>query len=214
MMPVDELQLKGLAAVVVLMLCGYIWLRRVQHKNKLERERKIHCKELILNNRVKLANAGVDFNRLVDLVRQKILPEQLKTVIGILIAQPVFYDIDDPDAHESLEANLDFGSKPDSPEKAAAGSEQDQVEQPEVFEKMGPEKEKKWLRVAHNRFRHALGEKEITERQAKLKLLVKMVELGKKAVEEDSEKSVERKEYELSLWDRFYEDEYLDLQSE
>jgi len=213
-MPVDELQLKGLAAVVVLLLCGYIWLRRVQHKNKLERQRKILCKELILNNRVKLANAGVDFNRLVDLVRQKILPEQLEKVIGMLIAQPVFYDIDDPDAHESLEVDLDSDSKPDSSEKAAADSEQDQEEQPEVFEKMGPEKEKKWLRVAHNRFRRALGEKEITERQAKLRLLVKMVELGKKAVEEDPEKSVDRKEYELSLWDRFYEDEYLDLQSE
>ena len=70
------------------------------------------------------------------------------------------------------------------------------------------------MRVAHNRFRRAVCEKEITERQAKLRLLVKMVELGKKAVEENPEKDVARREYELSLWDRFYEDEYLDLQSE
>ena len=213
-MPVDDLELRALAAIVVLLLIGYLWLRRIQYKSKMERKRKLRCKELILDNRLKLANAGVDFDRLVELVRQKILPEQLETVIGILTAEPVFYKIDNQEDADSLEVNLDFESEPVSSKETAPVSEEGEEEQPEVFEKMGPEKEKKWMRVAHNRFRRALGEKEITERQAKLKLLVKMVELGKKAVEEDSEKKVERKEYELSLWDRFYENEYLDLQSE
>jgi len=213
-MPVDDVQVNVLTAIVVLLLFGYIWLRRTQYKNKLERQRKLRCKELILDSRLKLANAGVDFDRLVDLVKQKILPEQIEAVIGILTAQPVFYNIDDPDDPESLEIDLDFDSEPASSKKTATDLAEEEEKQPEVFEKMGPEQEKKWMRVAHNRFRRAVHEKEITERQAMLRLLVKMVELGKKAVEEDPEKDVARKEYELSLWDRFYEDEYLDLQSE
>lgn len=213
-MPVDDVQVNVLTAIVVLLLFGYIWLRRTQYKNKLERQRKLRCKELILDSRLKLANAGVDFDRLVDLVKQKILPEQLEAVIGILTAQPVFYNIDDPDDPESLGIDLDFDSEPASSQKTAIDLAEEEEKQPEVFEKMGPEQEKKWMRVAHNRFRRAVCEKEITERQAKLRLLVKMVELGKKAVEENPEKDVARREYELSLWDRFYEDEYLDLQSE
>lgn len=213
-MPVDDVQVNVLTAIVVLLLFGYIWLRRTQYKNKLERQRKLRCKELILDSRLKLANAGVDFDRLVDLVKQKILPEHLEAVIGILTAQPVFYNIDDPDDPESLGIDLDFDSEPASSKKTAIDLAEEEEKQPEVFEKMGPEQEKKWMRVAHNRFRRAVCEKEITERQAKLRLLVKMVELGKKAVEENPEKDVARREYELSLWDRFYEDEYLDLQSE
>lgn len=213
-MPVDDVQVNVLTAIVVLLLFGYIWLRRTQYKNKLERQRKLRCKELILDSRLKLANAGVDFDRLVDLVKQKILPEHLEAVIGILTAQPVFYNIDDPDDPESLGIDLDFDSEPASSRKTAIDLAEEEEKQPEVFEKMGPEQEKKWMRVAHNRFRRAVCEREITERQAKLRLLVKMVELGKKAVEEDPEKDVARREYELSLWDRFYEDEYLDLQSE
>jgi hypothetical protein len=213
-MPVSDVEIKALAAIVVLLLFGYLWLRRIQHKSKLERKRKLRCKELILDNRLKLANAGVDFDRLVELVRQKILPDQLETVIGILTAEPVVHNIDNQEDADSMKVDLDFEGEPVSSRETAPVSEEGEEKQPEVFEKMGPEKEKKWMRVARNRFRRALGEKEIIERQAKLRLLVKMVELGKKAVEEDSEKSVERKEYELSLWDRFYEDEYLDLQSE
>jgi len=213
-MPVYDVELKMLAAIVVILLLGYLWLRRIQHKSKLERRRKLRCKELILDNRLKLAKAGVDFNSLVGLVKQKILPEQLESVIGILTAERLFYNIDNQEDAESLDVELDFETEPVSSKKAATVPEENEEKQPEIFEKMGPEKEKKWMRVAHNRFRHALSEKEITERQARLRLLVRMVELGKKAVEEDSEKSVERKEYELSLWDRFYEDEYLDLQSE
>ncbi len=213
-MPVDDVQVNVLTAIVVLLLFGYIWLRRIQYKNKLERQRKLRCKDLILDNRLKLANAGVDFDRLVDLVKQKILPEHLEAVIGILTAQPVFYNIDDPDDPESLGIDLDFDSEPASSKKTATDLAEEEEKQPEVFEKMGPEQEKKWMRVAHNRFRRAVCEREITERQAKLRLLVKMVELGKKAVEENPEKDVARREYELSLWDRFYENEYLDLQSE
>ncbi len=213
-MPVNEVEVKMLAAIVLFLLFLYFWLRRSQKKNKLERQRKLRCKELILDNRLKLANSGVNFDRLVDLVRQKILPEQLEAVIGMLTAQPVLYNIDDSGDPESLKIDLDFESEPASSKKTATDLGEDEEKQPEVFEKMGEEKEKKWMRVAHNSFRRAVREKEITERQAKLRLLVKMIELGKKAVEGDSEKSVTRKEYELTLWDRFYEDEYLDLQSE
>ena len=213
-MPVNEVEVKMLAAIVLFLLFLYFWLRRSQKKNKLERQRKLRCKELILDNRLKLANSGVNFDRLVDLVKQKILPEQLEAVIGMLTAQPVLYNIDDSDDPESLEIDLDFESEPASSKKTATDLGEDEEKQPEVFEKMGEEREKKWMRVAHNSFRRAMHEKEITERQAKLRLLVKMIELGKKAVEGDSEKSVTRKEYELTLWDRFYEDEYLDLQSE
>ncbi len=213
-MPVNEVEVNVLAAIVLFLLFLYFWLRRSQSKNKLERQRKLRCKELILDNRLKLANSGVNFDRLVDLVKQKILPEQLEAVIGMLTAQPVSYNIDDSDDPESLEIDLDFESEPVSSKKTATDLGEDEEKQPEVFEKMGEEQEKKWMRVAHNSFRRAVREKEITERQAKLRLLVKMIELGKKAVEGDSEKSVTRKEYELTLWDRFYEDEYLDLQSE
>jgi len=213
-MPVNEVEVKMLAAIVLFLLFLYFWLRRSQKKNKLERQRKVRCKELILDNRLKLANSGVNFDRLVDLVRQKILPEQLEAVIDMLTAQPVFYNIDDSDDPESLEIDLDFESEPASSKKTATDLGEDEEKQPEVFEKMGEGREKKWMRVAHNSFLRAVHEKEITERQAKLRLLVKMIELGKKAVEGDSEKSVTRKEYELTLWDRFYEDEYLDLQSE
>ena len=213
-MLVNEVEVKMLAAIILFLLFLYFWLRRSQKKNKLERQRKLRCKELILDNRLKLANSGVNFDRLVNLVKQKILPEQLEAVIGMLTAQPVLYNIDDSDDPESLEIDLDFESEPASSKKTATDLGEDEEKQPEVFEKMGEEKEKKWMRVAHNSFRRAVREKEITERQAKLRLLVKMIELGKKAVEGDSEKSVTRKEYELTLWDRFYEDEYLDLQSE
>jgi hypothetical protein len=213
-MLVNEVEVTMLAAIVLFLLFLYFWLRRSQKKNKLERQRKLRCKELILDNRLKLANSGVNFDRLVDLVKQKILPEQLEAVIGMLTAQPVSYNIDDSDDPESLEIDLDFESEPASSKKTATDLGEDEEKQPEVFEKMGEEKEKKWMRVAHNSFRRAVREKEITERQAKLRLLVKMIELGKKAVEGDSEKSVTRKGYELTLWDRFYEDEYLDLQSE
>jgi len=85
---------------------------------------------------------------------------------------------------------------------------------PTVFEKLTPEQEKAWFRMAHNRFRKAIAEKDLKEKQAKFRLLIKMVELGKRAVENDMEKSVPRKEYEISLWDRFYEDEYLALNTE
>ncbi len=213
-MLVNEVEVTMLAAIVLFLLFLYFWLRRSQKKNKLERQRKLRCKELILDNRLKLANSGVNFDRLVNLVKQKILPEQLEAVIGMLTAQPVLYNIDDSDDPESLEIDLDFESEPASSKKTATDLGEDEEKQPEVFEKMGEEKEKKWMRVAHNSFRRAVREKEITERQAKLRLLVKMIELGKKAVEGDSEKSVTRKGYELTLWDRFYEDEYLDLQSE
>lgn len=213
-MLVNEVEVKMLAAIVLFLLFLYFWLRRSQKKNKLERQRKLRCKELILDNRLKLANSGVNFDRLVDLVKQKILPEQLEAVIGMLTAQPVSYNIDDSDDPESLKIDLDFESEPASSKKTATDLGEDEEKQPEVFEKMGEEQEKKWMRVAHNSFRRAVREKEITERQAKLRLLVKMIELGKKAVEGDPEKSVTRKGYELTLWDRFYEDEYLDLQSE
>ncbi len=113
-MPVNEVEVKMLAAIVLFLLFLYFWLRRSQKKNKLERQRKLRCKELILDNRLKLANSGVNFDRLVDLVKQKILPEQLEAVIGMLTAQPVLYNIDDSDDPESLKIDLDFEGEPAS----------------------------------------------------------------------------------------------------
>jgi hypothetical protein len=192
----------------------------------MERERKLACKELILDNRIPLAKRRVDFDLLVELVRLDIRPDQLGKVIELLTSGPVEYSIEiDEEEGEGLDVDLDFDAKPEkngkgeSKKQEKAGQPEEPAEEleeqvVEVVEGMPPEKEKAWLRMAHNRFRHALSDKEITERQARFRMLVKMVELGKKAVQDDSTKPVKRKEYELSLWDRFYESEYLELNQE
>ena len=79
---------------------------------------------------------------------------------------------------------------------------------------LNQEQERAWLKAAHSRFRRAVAEKSLTERRSRLRLLVRMVELGKQAIREDAAKPVNRKEYECTLWDRFYESEYLELQAE
>jgi len=218
----DAFELGTFASLPVLLLAGWLWLRHKQHKARLERERKLRCKELILDSRMPLARRHVDFDLLVDLVKLDIKPVQLEKVIELLTAGPVEYHLDMDAEHDgALEVDLSFEGKPEPAKKAT--QKQEELLQPvetqeeqavEVVEGMPPEKEKAWLRMAHNRFRHALADKEINERQAKFRLLVKMVELGKKAVQDDSGKPVKRKEYELSLWDRFYESEYLELNQE
>ena len=220
-MNMDAFELWTFASLPVLLLAGWLWLRHKQNKARLERERKLACKELILDNRMPLARRHVDFDLLVDLVKLNIQPVQLEKVIELLTAGPVEYHLDMDAEHEEPEVDLSFEGKPEPVKKAA--KKKDEQTQPaevpeeqvvEVVEGMPPEKEKAWLRMAHNRYRHALTDKGINERQAKFRLLVKMVELGKRAVQDDSGKPVKRKEYELSLWDRFYESEYLELNQE
>ena len=224
-MAMDTVEFWTFASLPVIMLAVWLWLRHRQHIARLERERKLACKELILDNRLPLVRHKVDFDLLVDLVRLDIQPVQLEKVIELLTSAPVEYHIEFDEEGESLGVDLDFESKPEQPgktesknkkqdeqQKEAAEALEDQVV--EVVEGMPPEKEKAWLRMAHNRFRHALKDKDINERQARLRMLVKMVELGKKAVQDDGAKPVKRKEYELSLWDRFYENEYLELNQE
>ncbi|MBW7997538.1 MAG: hypothetical protein FVQ81_13370 [Candidatus Glassbacteria bacterium] len=224
-MTMDTTEMWTFGALVLLLFAGWIWLRRHQHKNRLERERKLRCKELILDHRLPLVRRKVDFNLLVDLVREGIGIPQLEKVIELLTAGPVEYHIDEDDEGEGLEMILGLEDKPaeagektgpekKKPEEQPVNQEDESVEEVEVEEGMPPEKEKAWFRMAHNRYRHALADKEITERQAKFRMLVKMVELGKKAVKDDSTKPVKRKEYEITLWDKFYENEYLELNQE
>ncbi|HUU27473.1 MAG TPA: hypothetical protein VM123_06645 [archaeon] len=211
----ESYEIKALGALVLFLLILYFWVRRIQQKHRLERDWKSRCKDLVLNNRNALAREGVDFEKLAELVRMKIKPDQLEMVIHLLTAGRVQYNIDDREVPDNLEADLDFEKRrPPVTEAADNSSQESEPVTPETFEKMNPEQEKTWLQVVHNRFRKAVAEKEITERRAKLKLLVRMVELGKKAVEDDPNKAVARKGYELSLWDRFYEKEYLEINYE
>ncbi|HLA38677.1 MAG TPA: hypothetical protein VJ417_01700 [Candidatus Glassbacteria bacterium] len=216
-MPADTIELFALSVIVVLMLAGYLWLRHGQTVRRRERERKLHCKELILDKRVLLAKAGTDFDELVELVKMKISPEQLEKVIGLLISRLESYNIDAPESSGSEEVDLGFERKEATEAAKAKASGDETAGLADIglnFDKMGPEQEKAWLRMAHARFRQALADKDIVERQPRFRLLVKMIELGKKAVEEDAEKPVKRKAYEIELWDRFYENEYIELNSE
>lgn len=212
----DTSDVWAFALVVVIMLASYVWLRRGQIVRRHERERKLRCKELILDKRVLLAKTGVDFDGLVELVKMNISPEQLEKVIGLLTTRPVNYNVDNPEETPELEVDLDF-AETKGPAKAPARQKEESPGLADIgveLEKMGPDQEKAWMKMAHAKFRKAVTEKGITERQAKFRLLVKMVELGKKAVEESSDKPVKRKAYELELWDRFYENEYIELNSE
>ncbi|OGG01142.1 MAG: hypothetical protein A3F83_11970 [Candidatus Glassbacteria bacterium RIFCSPLOWO2_12_FULL_58_11] len=210
----QSFELWAMSGMILLLLALYIWMRLNQRKQKFEHERKLKCKELILDKRIPLATVGVDFDRLALLVKQKIRPEQLVTVIELLTAGRIKYQIDNPEDPESLEVELNFEKEEETLKAAPQSSEGKESAIPAVFEKLTPEQEKAWFRLAHNRFRKALAEKELKEKQAKFRLLIKMVELGKKAVESDMDKSGTRKAYEISLWDRFYEDEYLALNTE
>ncbi len=225
-MATKTVELWSSLALVVVLLAGYLWLRRHQYRRRLERERKLRCKELILDNRIPLARRKVDFDLLVDLVKLGIDVGQLEKVVELLTAVPVEYHVSEDGQGNGLNAKLDFEGELSGPAAAAAaaapgtadgaggGDDPAGEEAVEVVEGMPAEKEKAWFRMAHNRFRHALADKDITERQARFRMLVRMVELGKKAVQDDGAKPVKRKEYELELWDRFYENEYLELNSE
>ncbi len=242
-MRMDLMDLQVFSAVLVLLVVLYFWVRRVQFRQRCSRKAKEHCRDLILNNRHALAAAGVDIEGLVNLVRMDISCEQLDAVIKLLLRPRRQYDIDRLDAPGFLEVDLDLDRAPDSvPEvAAAAGAEKPSSETPPAAEenaaaangeqteeesagdgtrrtgspdRMEAEEEKTWLNLAHKRFRDAITKRGISERRARLRLLVRMVELGKRAVDEDISKSGARKEYERGLWDRFYENEYLQLNSE
>ncbi len=221
-MATDTIELISTGALAAVLLVGYLWLRHYQHRRRLERERKLKCKDLILDNRLPLARRKADFNLLADLVKLGIDLRQLEKVIELLTAVPVEYHIDEDEQDGGFNVELDFESglsdsqdgetrKNDGQGESGGPQEEESVE---VEVGMPAEKEKAWFRMAHNRFRHALADKEITERQARFRMLVKMVELGKSAVQNEGDKPVKRKEYELELWDRFYENEYLELNSE
>lgn len=218
-MATDTVELWSSVAMVVVLLAGYLWLRFYQHRKQQERERKLKCKELILDSRLPLARRKVDFELLVDLVKLGIDIRQLEKVVELLTAVPVDYNIGEDGHGGGLNVEFDFESAlsdsiAGAPGKAGGSDGSVSEKAVEVVEGMPAEKEKSWFRMAHNRFRHALAEKEITERQARFRMLVRMVELGKKAVQDDGAKPVKRKEYELKLWDRFYENEYLKLNQE
>ena len=210
----ESFELWAMSGMILLLLALYIWMRLNQRRQKIERERKLKCKELILGKRIPLATAGVDFDKLASLVKQNIRPEQLVTVMELLTATRIKYKIDNPEDPESLEVDLNFEKEEETLKAAPKTSEVKEEAIPAVFEKLTREQEIAWFRMAHNRFRKAMAEKELKEKQAKFRLLIKMVDLGKRAVENDMEKSVTRKAYEISLWDRFYEDEYLALNTE
>ncbi len=221
-MVTDTIELWSLVALILVLLAGYFGLRHHQHRRRLERERKLKCKELVLDNRLPLARRKVDFDLLVDLVKMGIDVNQLEKVVELLTAVPVEYQLDEDGQGGGLHIEFDLGdeladsadqgtnNKNGQGESVATGNK-DTVE---VVVGMPAEKEKAWFRMAHNRYRHALADKEISERQPRFRMLVKMVELGKRAVQDDGAKPVNRKEYELELWDRFYENEYLELNQE
>ncbi len=239
MMTIDPLDMKVFSAVLVLLFILYFWVRITQSRQKTSRRMKERCRDLILNNRHALAAAGVDIEGLINLVRMQISCEQLDAVLKLLLRPRRHYDVDRLDAPDFLEVDLDIDRKPDQlkdhepeaatvenePVTAAASVKENQGGEPEpeaqavparnaTPDRMEPEEEKTWLNLAHKRFRDALTKRGVTERRARLRLLVKMVELGKRAVDEDLSKSGVRKEYERQLWDRFYENEYLDLNAD
>lgn len=239
MMTIDPLDMKAFGAVLVLLVILYFWVRVTQSRQKTSRRMKERCRDLILDNRHALAAAGVDIEGLINLVRMQITCEQLNAVIKLLLRPRRHYDIDRIDAPEFMDVDLDIDRKPDQqkerepgpatgetePAPAAAEARDDQGGEPEpegqaapvrnaTPDRMEPEEEKTWLNLAHKRFRDALTKRGVNERRARLRMLVKMVELGKRAVDEDLSKSGVRKEYERRLWDRFYENEYLDLNAD
>ncbi|MEA1996739.1 MAG: hypothetical protein U9N45_03840 [Gemmatimonadota bacterium] len=203
--------------IAAFLIVLYFSLMRIHRKNRLERQSKVRCKELILDNRQALVSAGVDLEGLISLIKLEITPEQLERVISLLMVRrersyPAGLD---NKIIKGIELDLEDSKPQPRPEKITAGKNSTETEPAvnQAFNKMSPEQEKTWLKVAHNRFRRALADKGITEKRARLKLLVKMVELGKKAVEDNPEKNDVRKEYECLLWDRFYKNEYLELNS-
>ncbi|MCE5270555.1 hypothetical protein LLH00_04655 [bacterium] len=242
-MRMDPLDMQMFSALLVLLVVLYFWVRHVQSRQRCSRKVKEHCRDLILDNRHALAAAGVDIEGLVNLVRMDISCEQLDAVIKLLLRPRRQYDIDRLDAPGYLEVDLDLDREPvtasrsaatvsNGVEKSPAGAPGADTEpaaavegQPEEEsaadsqrraspDRMEAEEEKTWLKLAHNRFRDAITKRGISDRRARLRLLVRMVELGKRAVDEDISKSGARKEYERGLWDRFYENEYLQLNSE
>jgi hypothetical protein len=239
MLTIDPLDMKVFGAVLVLLVILYFWVRVSQCRQKTDRRMKERCRDLILDNRHALAAAGVDIEGLINMVRMQITCEQLDAVIKLLLRPRRHYDVDRMDAPGFLDVDLDIDRKPEGlkerkaeattgesePAPAVAAVQEDQGGEPEpetqaaparnaTPDRMEPEEEKAWLNLAHKRFRDALTKRGLSERRARLKLLVKMVELGKRAVDEDLSKSGVRKEYERHLWDRFYENEYLDLNAD
>jgi hypothetical protein len=210
-----ELQIKVLGIIIVLMLIGYFWLRHGQLKRQKRLLRYTSCKDLILNKRHALASAGADLENLVALVKMAITPEQLEAVIELLTAPRVQYNIDSLEDPESLEVNLDFEKDDSSRKRQKDDKTVQETKAPQPTEldmsSFDEKDEDAWFKIAHNRFRQAAAAKNITDRRDRVKLLVAMVELGRKAVEEDSNKPGSRKAYERELWDRFYEKEYLDI---
>ena len=234
-MNIDPLDVQVFGAVIVLLVVLYFWVRRSQTKQKESRRMKACCRDLILNNRHALASAGVDVEGLVNLVRMKISSEQLGEVIKLLTRPRKLYSMEEMDDPKYLEENLDVEGRPrmseEGPERPVAPPAVEQnitesrtvadekaspaataeTEETAIPESMTPQEEKSWLDLAHKRFRDALTKRGIADRRARLRVLVKMVELGKAAVDEAQDKPFVRKEYERRLWDKFYENEYLAL---
>jgi hypothetical protein len=210
----SDVEIQALVVIVVLMLIGYLWVRHNLYKRRQRLVKHNACKELILNKRHALASVGADIDGLVSLVRMGITPEQLETVIDLLTAPKVEYNIDNIEDPKAMEVNLDFDKadvtrKKDRDEKA--GGETGDSLTGDDMASFDQEDEQAWFRVAHNQFIRAVKKKDVSDRRDQVKLLAAMVELGCKAVEDDPNKPIARKVYERELWDRFYEKEYLNI---
>jgi len=212
-----ELEFKIFGIIVILLFISYLWLRRVQRKRRRRLLTYASCKDLILNKRHALASAGADIKGLAGLVKMGITPAQLERVIELLTAPRVEYNIDSLEDPDSLEVDLDFEkadiSRRVKKEKKTAKQTGEPSESSADPDSLGPAEEDAWFRLAHNRFQRAVAAKDITDRRDQVKLLATMVRLGRKAAEDDPNKPVARKAYERELWDRFYEKEYLDINS-
>ncbi|MEA2062872.1 MAG: hypothetical protein U9P14_04165 [Gemmatimonadota bacterium] len=232
------IEIKVLGVVIILLLIGWLWIRRSQRRRLQRHGNLVCCRDIILNKRHALAKAGADFEALADLVKMQVTAEQLEAVVELLIAPRKHYNIDSLDDAEALEMDLDFapgscsregkqeeeiasgdkddrqaGEKPGGEEDAEQADEETPSDKPGVKGVLNKQEEDLWFSAAHKRFIQGVTANSLSDRRAQIKLLATMVELGKKAVDEDPAKPELRKEYERKLWDRFYEKEYLDIHS-
>ena len=210
----DVTEIRVLVIMVSLLLLVYLYVRKKQVDYQRRIKRYAQCKELILNNRRGLAREGVDFEKLAGLVRQDITVEQLETTIELLTAPRTEYLIDEYGDPEGSEINLDIF--PDEKKKKGKDGESETESAGEVvetLEKFDDVSEKKWLDAATERFKKAASARGLSDNRSQVRLLVKMVELGKKAIDDNPDKNDEVKLYESRLWDKFYEAMYLDINS-
>ena len=211
----DVTEIRVLVILVSLLLLAYLYVRKKQVDYQKRIKRYGECKELILNNRRSLARQGVDFEKLAGLVRQDITVEQLETTIELLTAPRTEYIIDEYGDPEDSEIKLDiFPEEKKKKEKNSGEPEPETSEEAvESLDQFSEEGEKKWLKAAAERFKKAVAARGLSDNRSQVRLLVKMVELGKKAIDDNPDKDDKARLYESRLWDKFYETMYLNINS-